>query len=55
MKECPKCEKIDIVSLGTCDTSFFDELSHQDVYGCNECGLIFLDCKMNDELRVWAE
>ena len=52
-KECPKCEHIGVRYCGEADTGLRDELIQIDLYGCIECGLIFLDHTWTDELEEW--
>lgn len=52
-KECPKCEHIGARYCGEAATGLRDELLEIDLYGCIECGLVFLDTTWTDELEEW--
>lgn len=50
---CPKCFHLGVRYCGDADTGLFDELTQLQLYGCIECGLIFLDSEWSDEHEEW--
>jgi len=52
-KVCPKCEKTSIRYCGDAATGLMNELTELSLYGCIECGLLFLNSEWTNELEEW--